>query len=137
MSEKLEGNQQIIELTYPKLIFTNLSIPPELEVSSPFSNALLRYLDLILFSPKGKFDQDCDSIRQFLKSNDLGGWVDQIGYYLRINKKQLTIEDFLKVGIYIDEVQISGSTILLSLPCSCTKSELLDTLDRIKQVVER
>lgn len=138
LSDMIFQNQRrlILETHYPDFIFTNFPIESH-SSNSGFSNALLRYLQNILYGKDGKFEQDQKIIEKFLSMNMLENKIYQQGYYLIIDSCEHSIAQFINFGLYITQQQTRADKVVLSIPCSCTKEELLDTLDRIKQLVER
>ena len=127
-----------IETSNPKLIFVNFSTGFKDDIkSSPFEFAALKFCQTILHAPDGKFQQDTQFIAHFLRDNKLETRIHQRGYYLEIRISNVSQKDFRQLGLLLDGKQIEDSKTLLCIPCSCTKDELLDTLMRVKSVVER
>lgn len=110
-------------------------ITPKVACKDPLTDAMLDYIKSILISPSGKFRCDQMIIDQFIKSNKLENKVERIGQYLILNVGHISPGKLLEVGLLINQEQLESDFCVLSIPCSCTKNELLDTLERIKNIV--
>lgn len=118
--------ESFIELSHPKVFLTN-SVDAKTSESSPLINAMLKFYENVVFSKFGKCRSDRAIIDDFIKVNKLENSMQRIGNVFKVYSNN----DFLSVGILTD------NQFQLTLPCSCTKDELLDTLERIKTILLR
>lgn len=105
--------------------------------ADPLADAMLDYMHDILISESGKLTIDRKIIDDFIILNYLTEHIERVGHYLKLRTFKSTKADFLKQGLLTDQMQFRDDFCILSIPCSCTKNELLDTLERIKSIVMR
>lgn len=97
--------------------------------------AISEYFNTVLTLRKnGKNSIDFEIIDSFLSREGLNSSIKRIGRYLSIDKKYPQT-DWLEQGILIED-NPKIKTTFIAIPYSCTNSELLDTLTRIKAVLK-
>lgn len=125
--------EKILEFSGEGIYLTNSS-DNEIKSISPLASATLRFYNNIAFSVLGKIKTDREIMDHFIHSEQLQANLTRTGHYLKLHRANLVLDSFLSQGLLVDDEQIQESYALLCIPCSCTKDELLDTLNRIKKL---
>jgi hypothetical protein len=94
-----------------------------------------RYICFLLLRHDGKLKNDQDHIDQFIRKYKLS--IQRTGNYLTLPKGKLSEEHFLELGLLINSSNFTKDSIQLAIPVSCTKLELLDTLERVSTLLTR
>jgi hypothetical protein len=99
--------------------------------NSQFYNSFINFVDNILYKDNlGKFIFNQSTIDTFIQNQSVE--LTRIKNYIRVKQEsRIDINKFKENGIIIDENNFIDSTLYLSIPVSCTKNELLDTLQRV------
>lgn len=130
------NSQKILKYSCSDLYLTQ-GLNHNLYNTDPFIDAMLDFTQSILIPTSGKFASDRKIMNDFLFENNLQQKVERFGHYLIFKTSIELSSDFLEFGLLIDQEQLSKGRCVLSIPCSCTKNELLDTLARVKNTVSR
>lgn len=125
---------KVLEITQLKVLLLH-DIALQDTSLSKFEHSLICFNDNILFSKSGKIQKNILFIDNFLKKNHLNSSVKRVGHYLLIQKKALSLDEFIDQGIFIHESQLQENSIRLCFPTTCTKDELLDSLERLKNIL--
>ncbi|MDP7321812.1 MAG: hypothetical protein QF441_14485 [Bacteriovoracaceae bacterium] len=96
-----------------------------------FFLSVKKLIEQIIAPTEGKNSKDFSTIDHFLDSEHLP--IKRIGRYLKIPKK-VDNQKLLNNGI-ISTHDFHPEITFLNIPLSCTKEELLDTLNRIKKSI--
>lgn len=127
--------EKFIEISHPETLLTNIDNHVSTTPPSPLVNALLKFFETIVYSEYGKLIFDRAVIDSFIASNALTENISRRGHILVVNSLGLSPHSFLTKGILVSPSQFLLDQVFLSLPCACTKEELLDTLERVKNVI--
>ncbi len=93
---------------------------------------LKKYIDNIITAKNGKNSKDFQLIDQFIEKFELS--ISRISRYLKF-QTHLTPKELFNEGLCVSTDQPTDKTMIL-LPHACTSSELLDTLERIKNIIK-
>jgi hypothetical protein len=98
------------------------------EYENDFNNAACNFIEYILHGKNGKLISDRELIDSYK--------FKRIGHYLMISNKKISREKFISQGILVSDLNFPKlNQIVLCIPPSCTKKELLDTMDRLTNLI--
>ena len=100
-------------------------------------NAAHQYLEHYIQNSEGKNRIDQQIILNYLETHRLKSHIKLNSRYLSIAASHHQIDNFLDQGLLISKSNFLGSNIIFHLALSCTSSEILDSLDRLKSVIQR